>query len=304
MKCVLVLTVLATTAVAEGWAWSRIPTKGGPSPRRQVGITFDPVRKQTVIFGGVVRKDLKCLGDTWSFDGTNWVRGGDGPPPRQNAALAFDAVRGRVLLFGGTCGEQYYNDLWEFDGRAWTEVKTEQSPDAGLTFSFLYEPSTKAMVLLLRDSERLRAEVWRLRGDKWSLESKFSECLRDAHASWSSEEVLMLKTDRPRSVTSHSTDCTRRGGGPMPKGYSSFEVVWRGSGSRAVGVTSQLSSGWEWSGVVKPLTFKNAPPARLAAGFVWDSQRLLMFGGHLVGKATLPGMAAGEFSNELWALTP
>ncbi|MGV3621019.1 MAG: hypothetical protein ACO1OB_09380 [Archangium sp.] len=305
MKFLFVVALLSSTAFAEAWEWSRIPTSGGPVARRHPGLAYDPVRKLTVVFGGMVKKDLACLGDTWTFDGKKWSRAGNGPPSRAKPALAFDATRGRVLLFGGTCGQQYFNDLWEFDGRAWTEVKTDKRSDAGLTSAFVHDPSSGSMVLILRD-DRIRAEVWRLRGDAWSLDVTPRGCslpILVSALTWADtgRGVSFLQTvpNQGLAVTPLSTCETEQRPGFTERRSL---LTWVATSTQPLGLDpQQLGSGWDATPAAR--TFKNPPAPRLASAFAWESNRLLMFGGHLVGKASVPGMALGEFTNELWALS-
>jgi hypothetical protein len=48
-------------------------------------------------------------GDTWHWDGQDWVdvTPGGGPGPRMMASLAADPLRKRVVLFGGAQAKHY-----------------------------------------------------------------------------------------------------------------------------------------------------------------------------------------------------
>jgi hypothetical protein len=83
------------------------------------------VRNRTVLFGG--NDGGSDLGDTWEWDGTNWLRRTTvvAPPPRRRHALAFDPSRGCAVLFGGN-----FADTWEWNGTLWRQRTPASSPQA------------------------------------------------------------------------------------------------------------------------------------------------------------------------------
>jgi len=69
--------------------------------------------------------------DTWEFDGTEWHQVATSGPPgaRQLPVLGYDPMREAVILcsggqYGGLGGvdEKYFDDVWEWNGSAWTEI--------------------------------------------------------------------------------------------------------------------------------------------------------------------------------------
>lgn len=61
-------------------------------------------------------------------------------PPRSAFALAFDERRGVTVLFGGFDGSQPRNDLWEWDGHAWTRRQVSGSvPPARFAHAMTYD---------------------------------------------------------------------------------------------------------------------------------------------------------------------
>jgi hypothetical protein len=86
-----------------------------------------------VLFGGAGLGDL--FDDTWTFDGTRWQPAGvTGPGRREQFGMA--TFKGVVLLFGGLVGFDaapnltVTNDMWTWDGLAWTEVTMTGAPPA------------------------------------------------------------------------------------------------------------------------------------------------------------------------------
>jgi hypothetical protein len=52
--------------------------------------------------------------ETWTWDGTNWVRliTGLSPYPRQSAGMAFDERRSETVMFGGLSNRRLLSDTW------------------------------------------------------------------------------------------------------------------------------------------------------------------------------------------------
>ena len=78
-------------------------------------MAYDTVRQQALLFGGYLANDL---GDTWTFDGTNWTQQAvsTSPSARSGPQLAWDARIGRAVLFGGVeyrpGGPTFLDDTW------------------------------------------------------------------------------------------------------------------------------------------------------------------------------------------------
>ncbi len=129
--------------VLENNAWRTI----GAHPELRTaepGFVYDSRRDRFVAFGGSGAQ-RSVNGDTWEYDGTTWTKLDiAGPPARLGHAMVYDSRRGRTVVIGGMGaapqGEQppRYDDVWEFDGRAWTKVETTGGPGprlaAGVTF--------------------------------------------------------------------------------------------------------------------------------------------------------------------------
>lgn len=324
MSALLLASVLAASPVQKGWAWTLIKTSGGPSARRNHAMIHDPVHKVTVVFGGLESRPSKstCLGDTWTFDGTKWKQlKGAGPAAREGALVAFDESRERTLLFGGACGDQWFNDAWEFDGRAWTLVKTTTVPDAGHGVAFVYERSSHSVVLLNADLSRQmfpRCELWRLVGNAWTLARNTcgpNDPVPGGTVAWldDSSGVTMLGQAAGRRLELVGRRWTLKGD---TWSHSAADVeqgtLYDGLGAWSASERVLLSAGgadarWRlYDGAMRLLDLAPSPAPRAKPGMTWDStnRRFLVFGGHLVGDAKVPGMVTGSVTKELWALTP
>ena len=76
-----------------------------------------------LLFGGLA--DRTPVGDTWTRSPLpiGWRRlEVRGPAPRNVHGMTYDLRRERVVLFGGIGEEGRLDDLWEWDGAAWTAI--------------------------------------------------------------------------------------------------------------------------------------------------------------------------------------
>lgn len=63
------------------------------------------------------------------------------PSGRAAVQMTYDSERKRVVLFGGENndhGWELYNDTWEFDGRDWVEIATDNPPPARSRGAMVY----------------------------------------------------------------------------------------------------------------------------------------------------------------------
>lgn len=116
------------TFLSDTWEWDGdrwVQTKGsGPPPRAEAGMAFDTRRGRVVLFGGYNRTggEIRRLGDTWEWDGANWLQLKiAGPAPRNGAAQVYDILREKIVLFGGRTQEGVSGETWEWDGKEWIE---------------------------------------------------------------------------------------------------------------------------------------------------------------------------------------
>jgi hypothetical protein len=93
------------TSEFDGARWIDRAPAGRPRPRAQPALTYDPVRRRIVMFGGGPTNPddgRSAINDAWEYDGNDWaerttvVR----PPAVVRPVLAFDALRGRIVLAG------------------------------------------------------------------------------------------------------------------------------------------------------------------------------------------------------------
>jgi hypothetical protein len=110
--------------LGDTWAWNGTKTTwsplcaqapcAGPPARNDLGMAFDAVPGNTVMFGGNTGNPQ--LDDTWQWNGTSWTQMGGpaGPGARDQVAMAYDAARARVVMFGGSAGGTALAETWEY----------------------------------------------------------------------------------------------------------------------------------------------------------------------------------------------
>ncbi len=123
-------------------SWTQLSPSSSPSARAYPAMSYDPVSKKVVMFGGFGLSGY--LNDTWTFDGTTWtkVQTSTAPPVRTAAGMAWDKVTRKLVLFGGYNGGSFLNDTWVWDGASstWTNANPTHVPKAVTGPSLFSDP--------------------------------------------------------------------------------------------------------------------------------------------------------------------
>jgi hypothetical protein len=123
----------------DGLSWAlRTPTDpegdGNPFAREKLVLAYDAAREEVILFGGY-NNGYQEPADTWGWNGSSW-RAYDQPenkplpPARGWPGFAYDPLRERIVMAGGH-GNDYYYDVWEWDGAQWTEIAAQPDPEHG-----------------------------------------------------------------------------------------------------------------------------------------------------------------------------
>jgi len=122
-------TLLSDTWAWDGSSWEEITNANGPV-RVQHQMVYNEKREVMVLFGGFGPRGTGPV-DTWEFDGTQWHQVATNGPPgaRQIPVLAYEPMRETIILCGGGqygglggVGDKYFNDVWEWNGEAWSDI--------------------------------------------------------------------------------------------------------------------------------------------------------------------------------------
>jgi hypothetical protein len=157
----------------DGARWRRLPVDG-PGQRNGSSLSYDARRGNTVLFGGI-GEDRAYRSGTWTWDGETWRQAAtDGPPPRATHRTVYDHRAGVVLLYGGgfTDGTNALQrqDMWQWDGRQWTEVRMEgPTPGPRIAHAMAYDRSRERVVLFggFGKDSALLGDTWEWDGTRW-----------------------------------------------------------------------------------------------------------------------------------------
>lgn len=258
--------LLNDTWAWDGASWTELHPEHAPTPRNGGGMAYDEARSEVVLFGGSGRgRPRECirvvgfcfittspgsagdLGDTWMFDGTDWVQRSPGhePPARSDMAMTYDPARQRITVFAGVSSGGSFNDTWTWDGTEWTEHEVAEPPERRFSPAAATDRLTGEVVIFGgHRTTFLGADTWGWDGGEWRL--------------------LDLPTPRPRFEAVMEPD-------PIGRGVLLF-------GGDA---DSRLSDTWIFDGRWTRLSPARSPAARAGAASAFDKSReqVVVFGG-------------------------
>lgn len=157
-----------------GDVWVRRTPAVVPPARRGHLLAGDPARERTLLFGGFDTLGGAYLGDTWQWDGRQWLASDPAiaPSPRANPGYAYDPRRQRVVLFGGEDARGALGDTWEWDGTAWTQRAATGAPIAVTGAAMGFDPVRGTVLLFGGDRDPVRGfafsdQFWEWDGVRW-----------------------------------------------------------------------------------------------------------------------------------------
>ena len=173
-------TLFADTWLWDGHEWFQVGDSG-PAARYDFALSTDPIRQRVVLFGGgtSLSEGDGFAGDTWEWDGLEWIQRQDvGPSPRLGARMAFDARTQQTLLFGGASGE-FLGDTWAWNGDVWRQVA-----DIGPSGRMRHAMSADGDGIVLFGGEfgTMSGDTWRFRDSRWTQIHDFGPSPRSSHA--------------------------------------------------------------------------------------------------------------------------
>jgi hypothetical protein len=134
-------------------SWINAKPTRSPSYRASFAMTYDPVRKKVLLFGG--DNFERAFNDLWEYDsGLNmWTELSPSNPPaaRHMHGMTYDAERDVVLMFGGRRlgGGAHLRDTWEYTPatNAWREINPAHSPPGQDHVKLAYDARSKRPIL-------------------------------------------------------------------------------------------------------------------------------------------------------------
>lgn len=145
----------------------------------EVYPTTSPAINPTAMAEDPVTHDLVLVGtapvgpatQTWTWDGSNWMRRADLPVTTQTAdSLATLTALGQLVLVTTSLGAQSVpSETWLWSRAGWTLQHAATSPPAeGSTATLVSDPAHHRVLALFTDVASKRGEMWSWDGSTWT----------------------------------------------------------------------------------------------------------------------------------------
>ena len=124
----------------DGNAWQEQTAAASPPPRLNPAMAYDPIRKVTVLYGGLTPEGV--LGDTWEWDGQQWQQLFPTNTIQSMccATMFFDPQRGQVVMHSGYAeGDFYPTATLAWDGEDWQTIADDSEAPLGANVPYAYE---------------------------------------------------------------------------------------------------------------------------------------------------------------------
>lgn len=244
----------ADTWAWDGSVWTELPASF--PPRGFIRGAFDSARQVSVIYGGIDQSPSSTyFAETQERATDTWSNRSGTPGARSSSGLTFDAARGVTVLFGGFDGT-WRNDVWEWDGTAWTQRCTAApcntsmpSRRAGMVLSF---DAARQQTLLFGGFDSSDSDVYL--GDTWTWDG----------SSWTPHTPPSAPSPRVSAAAAYD---------PVTR------LVYLFGGADGAGELGDL---WAWDGSSwQQLEASGTPGPRRDAELAWDSARRrgVLYGG-------------------------
>jgi hypothetical protein len=293
----------------NGRSWRKLDAgQAGPGYQGNAAMAWDAARGVMVLFGGGFGNR------TWEWDGAAWrdatPAAGALPEGRSYHRLAWDPVRRRILLFGGltlTFPDGARNDLWEWDGTAWSPVDTAGTPPPGRSdFAMAWDAQGAELVVHGgHDGTGFVGTVHALRTTgqtpTWVTVTPAGSPVRTSHSAVFDQRLgrVVFFGDRDSNALSAWLGSATPGwltlapGDPEADGnptYSSFTTDATMAYVPARGVTVHLDltarATWEWNRASwARLVTAGGPTARSGATIGASGASVILFGGSQFGSS-------------------
>jgi hypothetical protein len=174
----------------DGVRWRPIQVEG-PQRRHSHAMAYDSRRGRVVLFGGnsSIATAPPELGDTWEYDGSQWIPFPVNihPSPRFAHAMAFDSLNEQTVLFGGFAAGKFLGETWTWDGERWV-LAAEEGPLDRASHAMAYDSGCSRVVLFggmglsAAGGPMVLGDTWEWEGRAWNRMSDTGPSPRFAHA--------------------------------------------------------------------------------------------------------------------------
>lgn len=282
--------------------WVDLQLAGGPSARNSAAMAFDLARSESVLFGGFDGTQMP-LGDTWTLRGSAWTQRtlAVAPPARWGHGMVHDARRQRTVIFGGwsATSQTWLNDLWEWDGSAWSQVAAASGPSPRGYFGMAYDSLRGRAFVFggIGAGGAYLGDLWSWDGGAWRPESNAGGPgpRRGAALGWDRERELLVLFGGGDATVVHGDTWTfdgsawlgpLPGSGPQPRWEARMiedpscgQLLLTGGADRSY--ATDFGDSWQWDGAAWIPTQGAAPSPRHGAAISFDPDqgKAIVFGG-------------------------
>ncbi len=175
----ILILVVSNGTTLETWeheqqAWTRINTPTQPVSVIDQAVTYDPLRHNVVLFGGLAPGN-RIVNETWEYDGHDWSSAAPAtsPPPLMGMASWYDTQHQRFVVFGGmNDSREWTNETWSYDGSDWERIVTSTSPTPRWVMFAAYHPGRGVATLFGGEADgasgsELLNDTWEFDGTDW-----------------------------------------------------------------------------------------------------------------------------------------
>lgn len=256
--------------------------------RNSHAMAYDPIRQETVLFGGSVGSVHR--NDTWVWRGANWIQllPANRPPDRWGHRMVWDAARGEVVMFGGTRPTGRMNDTWVWNGTNWVERTPATRPPGRDYHAMAYDAAREQVVMT--GGNGVGAETWLWDGTNWTQANPATSLPHSASsvmAYHAARQEVVWFGNWGQTWIWDGTNWTARTSLAVPSARNFPALVEDGTSNTLLLFSgNNLTDTWTWDGVNwTPRSPNRQPRGRQYHAMVWDSagQRAVMFGGDVPG---------------------
>ncbi len=151
----------------SGSTWTQKATLNSPLAREEMGMVYDASLGRTILFGGCDESIGVIYGDTWQYDGNDWVEMAPAvsPTPRFRGMMEYDSQRSRSVYYGGFDGSIAQTETYEYSGNDWVLSPQVTVPTATTEALSGYDSLRKRFVIFGGFGGAFLDETWELTGD-------------------------------------------------------------------------------------------------------------------------------------------
>ena len=138
-------------------------------PARLGAVSWTDSLGNVYVFGG--NNGNIYYNDLWKLNGSSWSllidNGVAGSPNAISGAVAWTDNSGNAYVFGGENMARYYNDLWKFNGKNWSQVTNAGTPPSTRKGAVAWVDNSGNAYVFGGFNGANFNDLWRFDGTRW-----------------------------------------------------------------------------------------------------------------------------------------